>query len=252
MTRQGVPLRPDYSRGTTPADHLIRAAVVASRRGVKGGDQQRMLAETYGDDAPTDILLRAATAPAMIGTTNWASQLAVQSVADFVVGLAPVSAGAELIRRGLRVTLYGAGSVLIPRRLVVAADAGGFVGEGEPLQTRQFDVTSGLSLTPFKFCTIITWTRQACRGCRTGFRIHHSTDIDRGCRACPRRGVVQRDCGIVHSARWPSRRADDVKPDDRRGSQRLRRRYWGARRRAHDWRRPQYGVRGRACGCGSG
>jgi hypothetical protein len=119
-----------------------------------------MLAETYGDDAPTDILLRAATAPAMIGTTNWASQLAVQSVADFVVGLAPVSAGAELIRRGLRVTLYGAGSVQIPRRLVVAADAGGFVGEGEPLQTRQLDVTAGLSLSPFKFGTIVTWTRQ--------------------------------------------------------------------------------------------
>jgi hypothetical protein len=172
-----------------------------------------MLAETYGDDATTDILLRAATAPAMISTTNWASQLAAQSVADFVVGLAPVSAGAELIRRSLRVTLYGAGSVLIPRRLVVAADAGGFVGEGEPLQTRQLDVTAGLSLSPFKFASIVTWTRQLAEAAVQDFELIVRQILTEAAGLALDAAHFFEHCSIRHSASWHSQRAEHAHRD---------------------------------------
>jgi hypothetical protein len=146
-----------------PADHITRAAAAHVAYQANFGryksaeDAARQL---FGDDKVTDIVLRAATSPAMVGTSGWASQLAQTAVADFVVGLAPLSAAAELIRRALKVNLDGVGSVTIPQRKIVAGDAGGFVGEGQPITTRQLNVLGGPSLSPYKFATIVGFTRE--------------------------------------------------------------------------------------------
>src|SRR4051812_41665227 len=88
-------------------DHLVRAAAAHVRHEALRGrykSAEDAARQMFGRDEVTDIVLRAATSPATIGTSGWASQLAQSAVADFVVGLAPVSAAAELISRGLRVS----------------------------------------------------------------------------------------------------------------------------------------------------
>jgi len=69
------------------------------------------------------------------------------------------------------VSLDGAGQITVPRRLVVAADAGAFVAEGEPLQVRQLNVTGGPSLTPFKFGVIVAFTNELARGAVQSFEL---------------------------------------------------------------------------------
>jgi hypothetical protein len=157
MSRQPfpVPLRPDYSavRGR-PADTLYRAAaahVLASHRKVSVDSVMR-------DEFP--MITRAAAVPGTLGTTNWAGVLAGDAVADAVVGLAGPSASAELIRRGLRVSLAGLGSVTIPGRIITPDDAGSFVGEGSPIEVRELTLFSGPTLTPFKFAVIVAFTNE--------------------------------------------------------------------------------------------
>lgn len=153
-TRPGSRLR--------PRDHLFRAAtchVLARARGF--GEGAEALARMFGsDDAVTPLVLKAAVNPATMATSTWAGALAAQSVADAVVGLAPASAAAELIARGLTVSLEGYGSITIPVRLVTAADAGGFVGEGQPIQVKQLTISGGPTLTPSKLAVIVGFTRE--------------------------------------------------------------------------------------------
>jgi hypothetical protein len=151
------PLVPeDLRRGGRPGDAIFRAAVAhfVSRQSRDCGPEQ--IAERLWSD---DVVTKAATAPATTTTSGWATPLVAAAVADAVVGLAPLSGAAELIRRGLRVSLNG-GSITVPRRLMVAADAGGFVGEGEPLQVRNLSVTGGPTLNPFKLGVITAFTNE--------------------------------------------------------------------------------------------
>src|SRR5262245_47721383 len=139
-------------------DHLYRAAtahVINQIRGMREGPEV-IARQLFGDDDPvTPLVLKAATVPASIATATWAGAFAGQAVADAVVGLAPASAAAQVIARGLTVSLEGYGSITIPYRIVSAADAGFFVSEGSPLPVRQLTIGAGPSLTPSKFGVIV-------------------------------------------------------------------------------------------------
>jgi hypothetical protein len=66
------------------------------------------------------VLLRAPSNVATIGGSGWADKLAATAVADVVTGLAPISAAADLIGRGLRVNFDSFASITIPGLVAIA------------------------------------------------------------------------------------------------------------------------------------
>jgi hypothetical protein len=147
-----------------PSDHLVRAAAAHVRKALSPNCAATELAqEMFGRDEPTQIILRAATAPASMTVSGWASDLAAQSLVDFLVGLAPLSAGAALMARGLRVSMQGFGAVTVPNVLVSATDAGGFVAEGAPIPVRALNISAGATFTPFKLAVITMYSRELAR-----------------------------------------------------------------------------------------
>jgi hypothetical protein len=113
----------------------------------------------FGDDVPTDIILRAAADPASITNATWAGALAAQAVDDAIAAIAVLSAGAALIARGTKVSFDGYASIRIPGRVFDPNNAGAWVGEGQPIPARNLAVT-GAVLSPRKLAVIATLTRE--------------------------------------------------------------------------------------------
>jgi hypothetical protein len=141
-----VPVRPLRNRAD---DHLYRALAATFLCG-KGGQTLDEVLRAWPDDRATPLLLRAATSPAATTSSTWAGSLAGSAVAAAIVGLAPISAAAALIGRGLVVSLDGVASITVPTVLTVAADAGSWIAEGAPFRVRQVSVNAGPTLTPCK------------------------------------------------------------------------------------------------------
>jgi hypothetical protein len=161
MTTLSRPFLPSDRRdGARPADHLYRAATAHVLASYRDTSADSIIRSTWPDDQVSGLITRAASVPADTATSGWAGVVAGDAVADAVVGLAGPSAGAELIRRGLRVSLAGIGSITIPGRIIVAADAGSFVAEGAPIQVRELTLFSGATLTPFKLGVIAVFTNE--------------------------------------------------------------------------------------------
>jgi hypothetical protein len=148
---QRKPLVPEdlQHRNGRARDALFRAATAS----FLGKVRKRHPLDVIGDDRPVELLLRSPTSPAMVGGSGWADKLAATAVADVFTGLAPISAAADLIGRGLRVNFDSYASIVVPGRVVVSTDAGGFIGEGAPIPVRA-PALSSLTLTPFKLAVI--------------------------------------------------------------------------------------------------
>jgi hypothetical protein len=109
----------------------------------------------FPGDAASAIVLKAATAPASLTSTQWAGVIAQGTVADFVANLGPVSAASQLFRAGLSVRFDG-GTAPIPSLTSSAAGAA-FVKEGEPIPVYQSTI-AGVTLTPKKLGSISTFS----------------------------------------------------------------------------------------------
>jgi hypothetical protein len=145
------PLVPeDIDRGR-PRDVIFRAAHTSFLAHLRG--RQFLPPDEDESDRPVQLLLRAPSNVATIGGAGWAQQLAATAVADVIVGLAPLSAAAELIQRGLRVSFDRFASIIIPGRVVTGTDAGGFVVEGAAIPVRAPAMAS-VTLQPFKLGVI--------------------------------------------------------------------------------------------------
>ena len=101
-------------------------------------------------------LLRAASSPAQITAPTWAGELA-HVVTIFLPSLAPLSAGVQLLARGLQLSFDGAAAIKLP---LIAQGAASFVGEMKPIPVVQFADQRWRDLTPFKLATITTLTRE--------------------------------------------------------------------------------------------
>ena len=88
---------------------------------------ERTARTLWPDDPVTGLLVKAATNPATLTTSGWASQLAQTVVADFIQGLGPASAGAALLARGTQFQ-FGKAAILVPGMLSAASEVG-FVQE---------------------------------------------------------------------------------------------------------------------------
>jgi hypothetical protein len=112
----------------------------------------------WPNDKATPLLLRAAINPT--STTN-ASALAVDTAADFVGALAPISAAAKLIALGMRVSLDGINSVSIPRRQGgKPATAVGWVTQGAPIPVKQYTLDHATLGPTCKLALLVGVTRE--------------------------------------------------------------------------------------------
>lgn len=140
-----------------PASHVERAQVLAFLHTVSTGGIDRLLSKHYPGDQITPLLVtRAAVSPI---STSTATALASAAVGDYVVTLAPLSAGARLVASAMQVDLERRTEILIPTRVVTAAEAGQFITEGGPIPVISPPLT-GVSLVPRKIGAIAVFTRE--------------------------------------------------------------------------------------------
>lgn len=144
-------------------DYIVRAGTTAYVAKTWGKDPHEARVKIYGEDEPTkfmlDLVLRAASAPAMTTVTGWAAELMQQTYVAMMPTLMPKGILTRLGARGLTLTFGRAAKINIPTRSRTPTIAGSFVGEGQPIPVRQGAFTSQV-LTPKKMAVITTWTRE--------------------------------------------------------------------------------------------
>jgi HK97 family phage prohead protease len=109
--------------------------------------------------ATPDMVLRAASAPAITTVAGWAQELVHIIYTDLMPLLLPHAILTRLAARGLALNFGRAGKIVIPTRSRTPALAGSFVGEGQAIPVRQGAFTSQ-TLTPKKVAVISTWTKE--------------------------------------------------------------------------------------------
>ena len=146
-----------------PLDLFVRAGTVAIRAKEWGVTTEAARTKMYGEDIATkeacDIILRAASAPAMTTVTGWAAELVQPRYEQLLPLLMPKAILTRLAPRGLALDFAGAGRIVIPMRSRTPTIAGSFVGEGLPIPVRQGAFTSQ-TLTPKKVAVISCWTKE--------------------------------------------------------------------------------------------
>src|SRR5262249_38326189 len=105
------------------------------------------------DDARVPLVLRAAVSPATMAGTPAPATVA----AAFLETLVPLSAGADLLGRGIGLNFAGAASIKMPGITVPVAD---FVGEMQPIPVVTAPTSAGSTLEPHKLAVICVLTRE--------------------------------------------------------------------------------------------
>jgi hypothetical protein len=103
-----------------------------------------------------DWMARAAVNPAAMTVPSWAAELA-QVSKTFIASLVAVSAGADLLQRGLQLAFDGVQQILLP---LINPGTATFLREGAPIPVRQFQTQAGATLVPCKLATITILTRE--------------------------------------------------------------------------------------------
>jgi hypothetical protein len=154
---QGIPLVPDRAASRNAAvTSLVRACIAT---GLAAFDKQihpTEYAKRTWDSRDVDLVLRAAVSPASLAGNP---ALARVSVA-FLETLTPLSAGADLLRRGLGLNFNGAASIRVPGITIPTAD---FVGEGAPIPAPLVTTSAGPTLSPFKIAALSSLTNEMMR-----------------------------------------------------------------------------------------
>jgi hypothetical protein len=136
---------------------LVRAAIAIGIGTLnKQSYPSDYIKRTWDDDHLADMVLRAATAPATLAGNAALARVAVA----FLETLVPLSAGADLLRRGLGLNLSGIASLHVPG---ITIPTGDFVGEGAPIPAPLITTSSGPTLTPFKIAALATLTNEMMR-----------------------------------------------------------------------------------------
>jgi HK97 family phage major capsid protein len=149
-----------------PREYVYRGLAVLVKAHHTHRSAADVLTEEFGgrqDEGDTravfGAITRAASAPAMTTTTNWAAELVSTAILDFVESLFPNSIYPRLSSIGGRFTFGRNGIISLPRRNATPTIAGSFVGQGAPIPVRQ-GAFSAVTLTPKKMAVITTLTRE--------------------------------------------------------------------------------------------
>ena len=176
--REGVASKPHapvvlkQRKEMDPVDYLVRGIVAIYGAKAWGSTVDQVRQRVYGDDLGTklacdiihhgqtpDMILRAASAPAITTVSGWAAELVHIIYTDLMPLLLPKAILTKLAAKGLAINFGRAGRINIPTRSRTPALAGSFVGEGQAIPVRQGAFTSQ-TLVPKKVGVISSWTRE--------------------------------------------------------------------------------------------
>jgi HK97 family phage prohead protease/HK97 family phage major capsid protein len=156
-------IRSNRRKELDPIDYLVRAGTIVLRAKSWNRLPDDVRQKTYGDDEETkvvcDLVLRAASAPAMTGVAGWAQELVQQKYTDLMPLLMPSAILTRLAARGLTYSFGQMGRIIIPTRNRTPTISGSFVGEGSAIPVRQGGFASQ-TLVPKKLGVISVWTRE--------------------------------------------------------------------------------------------
>lgn len=140
-------------------DVLCRAALAVAHGKINPATPARDFVRTRwgsGDEGRSvEMLVRAASAPASTSAAGWAAELTQLSYALLRV-LAPVSAGAALLQRGIQLDFGRSAAISLP---TVAPGLCSFVGPGSAIPVQPF-TSSGPQISPRKLATIVELTSE--------------------------------------------------------------------------------------------
>jgi len=108
------------------------------------------------NDYLADMILRAPVTPSALAGNAALARVAVA----FLETLVPLSAGADLLLRGLGLNFNNAAQIKVPGITIPTAD---FVGEGAPIPAPLITTSSGPTLTPFKIAALTSLTNEMVR-----------------------------------------------------------------------------------------
>jgi hypothetical protein len=151
MTRALVP--EDLAR-MHPGRAIVRAAIATALGGLSRSVMPEQAARSrWPDDRESLMVLRAATAPMSTASTP----ALTTTTKTFLAALRPVSAGVDLLGRGISLDFGGAASITLPELSMPAID---FVGEAKPIPAVAGTSSAGPTLTPFKLGVITSLTSE--------------------------------------------------------------------------------------------
>jgi len=135
---------------------IFRLAAATVRAFASGSTVDKAGRQLYGSDG----IERAASSPAQIGVPTWAGDATRDLVADLLQEATTLSAAANLMMRGLKVSLDGIASLRIPGRLADPTLAVSWLGEGAPAPMRAPPLIAGPTLRPKKIGVLSAYTRE--------------------------------------------------------------------------------------------
>jgi hypothetical protein len=109
------------------------------------------------EDRAVGLVLRAAVSPTSLANTPALATIAVA----FLEALRPMSAGADLLARGVALNFAGAAQITVPG---IAVPTASFVAEGNPIPVVTAPTSAGPTLSPHKLAVITTLTGELMRG----------------------------------------------------------------------------------------
>src|SRR5215831_9702838 len=155
MMREPIPFKPKAEPLPDMSGNLFRRMLTAQ---VIASHHHRSIASIIEEHWPSDMVLKAASAPAMTTVTGWAAELVHRIIEDTLTALGPASCGARMLKNGLVLMFDGIGQISAPGFVASAANAS-FVAEGAPIPVRQL-VSAPCLLQPYKLATIAVLTRE--------------------------------------------------------------------------------------------
>jgi len=154
------PLVPEDLRhnGNARRDAAVASLVRAALATAHGARDRTTSASDYararwGNDRTAELILRAPVSPTTIASAPALAQVA----AAFLDVLVPLSAGADLLARGVKLNFDGAAQLNIP---AITLPNVTFVGEGAPVPVLQPTTSTPAALVPHKLMSIIVLTNE--------------------------------------------------------------------------------------------
>jgi len=157
-----IPVRPDPNALRARALTTFARATIAAAHAdlLNDHDPARVARQLWPHDKTTfEFVQRAATTFATSSDAAWAGPLATIRVQELLTSLGPLSIGMQLLQRGITLSFAGPHQIKVPG-ITVAATYASFVGEGKPIPVHNLPVSPGAILTPSKFATIFSLTRE--------------------------------------------------------------------------------------------
>jgi hypothetical protein len=150
-----------YSPAGDAAQSYIRAVTASvMAKGARGESSSMILRRGWPEDRNADVVLKAASNPAMTSVPGWAGALTMQRPADFVGTLAPSSCGLSLLQKCLQFDWpTGVNSLQIPA-IDVSPARTPWQSEGSPISNVMFTTSVSAPMTPAKIASITVLSRE--------------------------------------------------------------------------------------------